>query len=118
MIAGHVYRIRTTLVNPPKIKIVLCAGGGLFLWFNTEPRRRPAQLQAFPDDAPGLTRACYLDCGQVTVFSEEELAAAKHEGRASNAFLRRVIEEVELRAVTLSTAQRGIIAEALKGLPT
>jgi hypothetical protein len=106
------------LVSPPKEKIVLCAGG-LFLWFNTHARQgRPAQLQVQPGEAPGISRSCFLDCGRVTVFPEHELAAAQEQGSASNAFLIRVIEEVEQRAVTLVTVHRRAVAEAFRLIVT
>jgi hypothetical protein len=72
VITGHVYRVRTTLVDPPKNEIVLCVGG-FFLWFNTEPRQRPGQMKVISREAPGITRDCHLDCGRVTVFPDHEL---------------------------------------------
>lgn len=112
MIAGRVYRIHTTLVDPPKEKIVLCVGT-LFLWFNTDPRRRPAQLPVKPGEAPGISRNCYLDCGRVTVFPPLELATAKDQGACMPQFLLRVIDEIKNRATTLATLHRRQIAETL-----
>jgi hypothetical protein len=71
---GDIFRIHTTLVTPPKQKIVLYVGGSLFLWFNTEPRKeRPAQMKVTAREVPGISRDCFLDCGRVTVFPEREL---------------------------------------------
>jgi hypothetical protein len=114
--AGDVYRIRTTLTDPPKQKIVLHVGTAtnLFLWFNTDARKRPAQMAVAQQEAPGITHNCYLDCGRVTTFPQRELDGAEHCGHASNAFLTRVIEEVETRATTLTRGQRNAIATALR----
>jgi hypothetical protein len=82
VITGHVYRVRTTLVNPPKTKIVLCVGNW-FLWFNTDARKGvPAQMQVKAGDAPGISKDCHLNCGRITVFPPGELAAATDEGPA------------------------------------
>ncbi len=64
MITGHIYRVHTTLADPPKTKIVLCVGNW-FLWFNTEPRQRPAQMPVKAREAPGISKDCYLDCGRI-----------------------------------------------------
>jgi len=115
---GDIFRIRTTLTNPPKEKIILCVGqlGGidLFLWFNTEARRHPAQMQVAPGEAPGISRDCFLDCGRAVTFTERELELATPCGRASQPFLLRVAQEVEARALTLTNAQRKAIADCLK----
>jgi hypothetical protein len=115
VITGHVYRIHTTLSNPPKTKIVLCAGD-LFLWFNSEPRRRPAQMSVSDAEAPGITKDCYLDCGNATVFRPSELAAAKDQGACTRDFLLRVIDEIEKRATTLATLHRRRIGQNLRNL--
>jgi hypothetical protein len=113
---GDVLRVRTVLTNPPKQKIVLYVGTAqqLFLWFNTEPRKRPAQMSVAAHEAPGIVHDCFLDCGRVTVFTEHELANAAHCGRAPLIFLLRVAEEIELRAVTLATGHRNAVALALR----
>jgi hypothetical protein len=112
---GDVLRVRALLANPPKQKIVLYVGTAqkLFLWFNTEPRKRPAQMSVAPHEAPGITHDCFLDCGWVSVFSERELANAEHCGRAALIFLLRVAEEIELRAVTLAAGHRKAVVRAL-----
>lgn len=115
MITGHIYRIHTTLANPPKTKIVLCVGD-LFLWFNSEAQRRPAQMQVRKAEAPGITKDCYLDCGRVTVFRPSELAAAKDQGACTGNFLLRVVDEIENRARSLTNLQRRKVAQALRDL--
>jgi hypothetical protein len=117
---GEVLRVYTTLSRPPKEKIVLFVGTeqSLFLWFNTERRQRPAQLPVAAQEAPGITRDCFLDCGRVTVFPSEELARATRCGRASAAFLARVADEIEARASSLVTAHRRAIAAALRAAHT
>jgi hypothetical protein len=115
VIVGHVYRVRTTLVNPPKTKIVLCVGSW-FLWFNTEPRRRPAQMQVKAGEASGISKTCYLDCGRVTVFRPDELAAATDEGACTHEFLLRVADEVENRATTLAGLYRREIPQILRAI--
>jgi len=76
MTVGDVLRISTVLTKPPKPKIVLCVGVDLFLWFNTDARRgRPAQMPVSRNEAPGITRDCFLDCGRVTSFFPNEIAA-------------------------------------------
>lgn len=114
MITGNVYRIRTTLVDPPKEKIVLCVGGGLFIWFNTDPRRMPGQLKVTSAEVPGITRDCYLNCGRVTVFPQRELDRAQDQGACSREFLLRVIDEVENRATTLAPRYRTQVVQALR----
>ncbi len=119
MNVGEIFRVHTTLANPPKQKIVLYVGrlGGidLFLWFNTDARRnRPAQMQVAPGQAPGILRECFLDCSRLTTFPNRELADAVPCGRAPRAFLLRVAQEVEARALTLTNAQRKAIAASLK----
>jgi len=88
---GDVLRVHTTLANPPKEKIVLYvgtyAGADLFVWFNTDRRKRPAQMAVTQGEAPGISRNCFLDCGRVTTFSARELSCAVPCGRASNQFL-------------------------------
>jgi hypothetical protein len=111
---GHVFRIWTTLATPPKEKIVLCVGDDLFLWFNTDARHRPAQMQVAAGEAPSITRPCYLDCGRVTVFPTREIERASDCGRSSDAFLLRVAEEVELRATSVVALHRRIIVAALR----
>jgi hypothetical protein len=116
VITGHVYRIHTTLVNPPKTKIVLCTGD-FFLWFNSEPRQGwPAQMRVSAAEAPGITKDCYLNCGRVTVFRPSELAEAKDQGACTRDFLLRVIDEVENRATTLATLHRRQVAQSLREL--
>jgi len=70
MNVGDIFRVHTSLANPPKIKIALFVGNGMFLWFNTEPRRRPAQMLVFSNEVPGITRDCHLDCGQIHAVPE------------------------------------------------
>jgi hypothetical protein len=113
---GDVLRIYTTLANPPKEKIVLHVhvGANLFLWFNTNPRSRPAQMAVTAREAPGITHDCFLDCGRATFFSDPELERATHCGQASAAFLLRTAEEIELRATSLTGVQRKSIAGALR----
>jgi hypothetical protein len=116
---GDVFQIHTSLVNPPKQKIALYVGRlgsiDLFLWFNTEARRnRPAQMRVAPREAPGISRDCFLDCSRVTTFLQRELEDAVPCGRASRAFLLRVAQEVEARAVTLTNAQRKAVVVSLK----
>jgi hypothetical protein len=113
-VVGGIYRVHTSLVKPPKEKIVLYVGDGLFLWFNTVARQRPGQLCTQAAECPEITRECYLDCGRVTVFSDAELAKASYFGTATVAFLARVIEEVELRATVLVNAHRKLVAENLR----
>jgi hypothetical protein len=114
VITGHVYRVRTTLVNPPKTKIVLCVGDW-FLWFNTEPRKdRPAQMQVKAGEAPGISKDCHLDCGRVTVFRPSELAAATDEGTCTHEFLLRVADEVENNATTLAALYRRQVPQILR----
>ena len=85
MIIGNVYRIYTTLVKPPKTKIVLYVGGDYFLWFNSKPHSSwPGQLQVREGEAPGITKDCYLNCGRATVVRSAELAAAEHQGECSS----------------------------------
>jgi hypothetical protein len=113
---GDVLRVYTTLAKTPKQKIVLYVGTAqqLFVWFNTEPRQRPAQMPVAAREAPGIPHDCFLDCGRVTVFTERELANAENCGRASRVFLLRVAEEIEVRAVTLATGHRKAVALALR----
>jgi hypothetical protein len=115
IVAGRIYRVRTTLADPPKEKIVLCLDN-LFLWFNTEPRQRPAQMKVARGEAPGITRDCHLDCGRVTMFPARELATAIDCGMCSNKFLLRVIEEVEQRATTLTGLHRRQIVQILRAI--
>jgi hypothetical protein len=89
VITGYIYRVHTTLANPPKTKIVLCVGNW-FLWFNTEPRQRPAQMPVKAAEAPGITRDCHLDRGRITVFPPGELAAAEEMGTCTHEFLSRL----------------------------
>lgn len=114
---GDIWRVHTALARPPKVKIVLCIGHHfgrhLFLWFNTEERLRPAQMSVGANDAPGITRDCFLDCGRTTTFPDHELAKAQHCGVASAAFLTKVAEEVRERAATLPTRHRNAIVAAL-----
>lgn len=114
MNVGDVLRVHTTLANPPKTKIVMYVGRhanhDLFLWFNTEPRKRPAQMSVSPREAPVITRDCFLDCSRVTTFPPRELKQAEHQGCASAAFLQRVAQMIEDKAVTLTTGQRRSIA--------
>lgn len=105
MITGHVYRVHTTLANPPKIKIVLCVGNW-FLWFNSEARQRPAQMPVKAGEAPGISKDCHLDCGRITVFPPGELAGATDEGACAHEFLLRVADEVENNATTLAALYR------------
>jgi len=105
VITGHVYRVHTTLANPPKTKIVLCVGNW-FLWFNSEARQRPAQMQVKAGEAPGISKDCYLDCGRITVFPPGELAAAQDEGACTHEFLSRVADEIEKGATTLANLYR------------
>ena len=119
MNVGDVLRVHTTLTKPPKHKIVLYvghhAGADLFLWFNTNPRReRPAQMSVAPNEAPGITHNCFLDCGRVTTFTAYELERATRLGRASDLFLARVAQEIELRAITLVTGHRKKIVNAIE----
>jgi hypothetical protein len=117
VITGNVYRIHTTLVDPPKEKIVLYVGDGFFLWFNSKPHPRwPGQMKVSTAEAPGITKDCYLNCGRVTVFRPSELAAAKDQGPCTGAFLLRVIDEVEKRATTLVTLHRRQVAQTLREL--
>jgi hypothetical protein len=112
---GDVFRVHTTLTSPPKKKIVLHVGGGLFLWFNSDPRRsRPAQMQVGSGEVPGISHACFLDCGRVTVFTALELQEAEYCGHASDVFMLRVAEEVEFRATTLTMGQRKTVGSALR----
>jgi hypothetical protein len=113
VIAGHVYRVHTTLANPPKTKIVLCVGNW-FLWFNTEARNRPAQMRVKAGEAPGITKDCHLDCGRITVFPPGELAAAKDEGLCTQEFLSRVADEVEKNAITLANLYRREVPQILR----
>jgi hypothetical protein len=103
-------------VRCSKRKIVLYVGhhfgNDLFLWFNTDARQRTAQLPIAAGEAPGITHECFLDCGRVTTHSETEFEM--HFGRASSAFLRKVAEEIEQRASTLTNGQCREIAAALK----
>ena len=112
-VAGRIYRVRTTLEDPPKEKIVLCVDN-LFLWFNTEARLRPAQMRVTRGEVPGITRDCHLDCGRVTVFPARELEVAKDCGRCLDEFLLRVIEEVDQRATTLTGLHRRQVVEILR----
>jgi hypothetical protein len=112
---GDIFRIRTTLVTPPKQKIVVYVGSGLFLWFNTEARQRPAQMSVSSGEVPGISRDCFLDCGRVTVFPERERNLAVLCGRANENFLLRVAQEIEERAITLVTGHRKAVAIALRG---
>jgi hypothetical protein len=116
-VVGGVYRVRTTLVTPPKDKIVLYVGDRFFLWFNTNARQRPGQLRVQPGECPEIIRECYLDCGRVTVFSDHELSKASFHGVADEAFLAKVIEEVEIRATVLVAAHRKIVAANLRDKP-
>ena len=113
MITGHVYRVHTTLTNPPKTKIVLCVGKW-FLWFNTEARQRPAQMQVKTGEAPGITKDCHLDCGRITVFPPGELAAAQDQGSCTHEFLSRVADEVENKATTLAALYRREVPKSLR----
>jgi hypothetical protein len=113
VITGHIYRVHTTLANPPKTKIVLCVGSW-FLWFNTEPRQRPAQMQVKAGEAPGISKDCHLDCGRITVFPPSELAAAKDEGACTHEFLSRVADEVENHAITLANLYRRDVPQILR----
>jgi hypothetical protein len=114
---GDILRVYTQLVTPPKEKIALYVGSHfgneLFFWFNTNPRKRPGQIAVARGEAPGITRDCFLDCGQVRTFTAYELAAAQHCGRATRDFCRRVADEVAWRATTLTKGQRSSIAWAL-----
>jgi hypothetical protein len=65
-------------------------------------------------EAPGISHDCFLDCGRITAHSARELEQAEDHGRASNAFLLRVAEEIELRATTLATGHRKAISNALR----
>jgi hypothetical protein len=112
--APEIYRVRTILVTPPKEKIVLYAGDGYFLWFNTRARERPGQLCVQPGECPEIARECYLDCGRVTLFSEAELSASIYCGVADETFLAKVIEEVEVRATVLVRAHRKAVAANLR----
>jgi len=115
MTIGSVLRIYTVLTNPPKTKIVLCVGGHMFLWFNTDARKgRPAQMPVKAGEAPGITRDCFLDCGRATTFSAREMASAVVCGVVDNPFLQRVIEEVEQRASSLPQGQRKTICAAMR----
>lgn len=62
-IVGGIYRVRTILVRPPKVKIVLYVGDGFFLWFNTIARNRPGQFEVQAAECPEITRECFLDYG-------------------------------------------------------
>jgi hypothetical protein len=119
MNVGDVLRVHTTLANPPKPKIVMYvgnyAGTDLFLWFNTEPRsKRPAQMPVSSNEAPGITRDCFLDCGRVTTFPTRELDRSEHCGRVSQDFLVRAAQEVEDRASTLAAGHRKAIVAFLR----
>jgi hypothetical protein len=118
---GDVLRVRTTLATPPKDKIALYVGthfnNELFLWFNTKRQRRPAQMAVAPREAPGITHACFLDCGQAKTFTADELAGAQSFGRATPNFCRRVADEIAMRATTLTQRQRSSIAATLKAYP-
>jgi hypothetical protein len=116
---GDIFRVHTTLANPPKQKIVLYVGRlgdiDLFLWFNTEARRnRPAQMQVKPGQAPGISRDCFLDCSRVTTFPQRELEDAVLCGRVNREFLLGVAQEIEARALTLTNAQRKAVAASIK----
>ncbi len=115
MNVGDVFRIFTTLTNPPKEKIVVYVGTEreLFFWFNTEARQRPAQMSCAAGDAPKITHDCFLDCGRATTFRPEELIEAESCGRAGRQFLERVLREVTDNATTLTTLQRKAICESL-----
>jgi len=71
-------------------------------------------MAARPKEAPGITRDCFLDCGQAKTSTASELQAAQHCGQASASFLARVLEEIEQRATTLTTGQRKSITEVLR----
>jgi hypothetical protein len=113
VITGHVYRVHTTLANPPKTKIVFCVGNW-FLWFNTEARRRPAQMAVKAGEAPGISRDCHLDCGRINVFPPGELAAAEDMGACAHEFLSRVADEVENSATTLAALYRREVPQILR----
>ena len=115
MITGHIYRVHTTLADPPKTKIVLCVGNW-FLWFNTELRQRPAQMPVKAREAPGISKDCYLDCGRINVFLSGELAAAEDMGACAYEFLSRVADEVENRATTLAPLYRRQVPQILRDL--
>jgi hypothetical protein len=110
--------LHTTLSYPSKEKIALYVGihfgSRLFLWFNTKPQRRPGQMAVVRREAPGITHDCFLDCGRAVTHTDTELASAINRGRASDAFLARVADEVEARAATLTKGQRTSIARTLK----
>jgi hypothetical protein len=111
---GDILVVTTTLTNPPKTKIAIDVGNGHCLWFNTDPRRNriATQLRVQAGEAPGITRDCYLDCGEVKSHPAAELAAATNRGPASKAFLAKVSAQV-LTAKTLTPAQRSEIVKAL-----
>ena len=113
---GHVYRIGTRMVDPPKTKIVVCVGDWFFIWFNSEPRQRPGQMPVSVAEAPGITKDCYLDCGRVTTFPPRELADAEDQGACTRDFLLRIIDEVENRGRTLVSLHRSTVIRNLQEL--
>ena len=58
---GGIYRIHTILTTPPKEKIVLYVGDGLFFWFNTNARQHPGQLAVKRGERPAIIHDCYLN---------------------------------------------------------
>ena len=117
---GDVFRVHMALTKPqPKTKIVIYvgkhAGIDLFVWFNTDPRKkRPAQKSVTAQEAPGITHDCFLDCSRVTTFPARELKGAEHQGCASAEFRKRVAQTVEEQATTLTGMQRKAIARSLR----
>jgi hypothetical protein len=65
-------------------------------------------------EAPGISRDCHLDCGRITVFPPDELAAAEDQGACTHGFLSRVAAEVETSATTLAGLYRREVPRILR----
>jgi hypothetical protein len=64
----------------------------LFFWINTESRQHGiGQFPLTPADHSSLKHNCFLDCSRVTVFSDEEIAAAADRGPISQNLAARII---------------------------
>lgn len=117
---GHLYIVTTTLVDPPKDKLVICvcAERNWFVWINTLPRYHGvAQLPLRENDHPALARDCHLDCSRITTFRDVELQQARDRGPISTVLANSIVEFLGNSAPkTLPESQRLAIIANLTGL--
>jgi hypothetical protein len=108
-LAGHLYYIWCSFIEPQheKISICFCADAPFFFWVNSQPRMHGVgQVPLAAGITNGIEKGSYVDLSGVKMFAEKDLAKARDFGPIEPVAKALILAELSAPIPTLADLYR------------